>query len=131
MTRPSNDQPGSGRPARRASAALALGLLGGLAFAPSTLASHLGAAVDCGSAGTFTLDATETGNGDWQAPGPGDVILLEEGGTLTVFELWVDGNLRFSKAAVGRTRNALAETQCSFTIGTGQLFEVEGLLILR
>jgi hypothetical protein len=119
------------RLARRVSAALAAGALAALALAPATLASHLGATVDCGADGTYTLHATETSNGDWQAPGPGDVLLFEEGGVLIPLELSVNGSLRFSKATVGRDQNGLTEVQCSFQIGTGQLFEVEGLLVAR
>jgi len=117
------------RLARRVSAAVAAGVLAALALAPATLASHLGASVDCGSAGTYTLHATETSNGDWQAPGPGDVLLFEEGGVLIPLELSVNGNQRFSKATVGREQNALTEVHCSFQIGTGQQFVVEGLLV--
>ena len=126
----SNRSLGSGL-ARRASAAIVAGALAGLALAPATLASHLGATVDCGSDGTYTIRATETGNGSWQAPGPFDILLFEEGGAFIPLEVWVNGNLRLSNAIVGREMNALTEVQCSFQIGTGQLFEVEGLLVAR
>lgn len=119
------------RPARRVTVAIVAGALTVLALAPATLASHLGATVDCGSDGTYTIRATETGNGSWQAPGPLDILLFEEGGTFIPLEVWVNGNLRFSNALVGREMNALTEVQCSFQIGTGQLFEVEGLLVAR
>ena len=121
---------GHGLP-RRIGVAIALAALAVTAFAPMALASHGGASVDCGSYGTFTLRVTETGNGSWQAPGPGNVLIFEEGGTLKPLEVWVDGNLRFSNAATGRDQNALTEVQCSFVIGTGQRFVVEGILTSR
>jgi hypothetical protein len=116
---------------RRVGIAVTLGALALTAFAPMALASHLGATVDCGSTGIFTIKATETGNGSWQAPGPGSILLFEEGGTLKPLELWVDGNLRFSTAVTGREHNALTEVQCTFTIGTGQFFWVEGIFTGR
>lgn len=120
------------KPTRRAvGVALALGALAVTVFAPMTLASHGGATVECGSYGTFTLAVTETGNGSWQAPGPGDLLLFEEGGTLKPLQLWVDGSLRFSYAATGRDQNAVTEVECTFVIGTGQTFVVEGILTTR
>jgi len=116
---------------RRVGAALALAALAVASLAPMALASHGGAIVDCGSYGTFTLDVTETGNGSWQAPGPGDMLLFEEGGALKPLEVWVDGSLRFSNAAVGRDNNAITEVQCTFVIGTGQTFYIEGILTSR
>ena len=110
---------------------MALAAIAVTAFAPMALASHGGATVDCGTYGTFTLNVTETGNGSWQAPGPGDMLLFEEGGGLKPLEVWVDGSLRFSNAAVGRVNNAITEVACTFVIGTGQTFYVEGILTGR
>src|SRR5688500_7957465 len=98
---------------RRMGVAIALAALAVTAFAPLALASHGGATVDCGSSGTFTLRVTETGNGDWQAPGPFDMLLFEEGGAFKPLEVWVNGSLRFSNAAIGRDQNALTEVQCT------------------
>ncbi|MEX0709591.1 MAG: hypothetical protein WD116_00125 [Chloroflexota bacterium] len=106
-----------------ASAALAL-------TTPAVLASHSGAKVDCGSAGTYTIRATENGAG-FQAPDPSSVLIFEEGGTLMLFEVSVNGQVRFSNALTGRESNAVEETNCSFTIGSGAYFEVVGILNLR
>lgn len=124
MTRSARVRDGS----RRTGPAVALAAMALLAFAPSALASHGGATVYCGSAGTYTLKVAETGNGSFQAPAPGSTLLFEEGGGLTVFEVIVDGQLRFSNAVTGREKNGVTEVQCSFEIGSGQHFEVTGIL---
>ena len=116
---------------RRLGVAVVFWVLAVTAFAPMALASPGGATVDCGSYGSFTLKATETANGSWQAPGPGDILVFEEGRTLKPLELWVDGSLRFTTATIGRLQNAITEVRCTFVIGTGQTFVVEGILTDR
>src|SRR5215471_17062066 len=56
----------------------------------SASATHGGATIDCGSAGTFTIKAQDTpAQGGIQAPFPHTVILFEEGGLVTVAEFVV------------------------------------------
>jgi hypothetical protein len=94
-------------------------------------AHHKGAAVDCGSAGTFTLRAQQTsGLGDLQAPGPADVILFEEGGVLAIFRFVEDGHVLFDNAATGAAMNNLDEVTCTFQIGDSEI-EVTGILVGR
>jgi hypothetical protein len=96
-----------------------------------TLASHSGVIVNCGDAGTFTARATQTAAGDHQAPEPSSITVFEEGGTLTVHELRVNGVLRFSLATAGRANNAVEEVECWYVTGAGLLFEVTGILTAR
>lgn len=112
---------------RRRFAAVGLAAVAILAAAPAALASHSGELADCGSAGTYTLRATDTGAGT-QAPEPGNALVFEEGGSLAVFEVWRDGQLRFSNAGTGQSNNALAEVTCTFTNGAGNYFEITGIL---
>jgi hypothetical protein len=107
--------------------AVGLAVAAVLAAAPAVFASHSGEIADCGDAGSYTLHATDTAAGT-QAPEPGNVLIFEEGGTLTVMEVWRDGQLRFSNAATGRTKNALDEVTCTFTNGAGNYFEITGVL---
>ncbi len=110
-----------------------IGLLGAalLSAAPAALASHSGTTVDCGDAGTFTARATQTAAGSHQAPEPSSVLIFEEGGSLTVFEFWVNGQRRFQLASTGRAANAVEEVRCSFTNGAGSYFEIVGILTTR
>jgi hypothetical protein len=111
-------------------AAVGLAAVAVMAAAPAALASHSGEIADCGAAGSYTLHATDTAAGT-QAPEPGNVLLFEGGGTLTVQEVWRDGQLRFSNAATGRTKNAVDEVTCTFTNGAGSYFEITGVLTAR
>jgi hypothetical protein len=98
------------------------------AFAPSAAASHAGAIVTCqGIAETFTIKATTNATG-LQSPSPFTAILFEEGGVLTVHQIFVNGQLQFTHAATGLQQNAITEVTCSFTIGAGALFTVTGIL---
>jgi hypothetical protein len=97
----------------------------------STFASHAGVTVDCGDAGSFTARAVQTAAGDHQAPEPSSITVFEEGGTLTVMSLVVNGQPRFAIAATGLSNNAVTEVTCSYTTGAGLLFEVTGILTAR
>ena len=99
-----------------------------LAAAPAVLASHDGMPVDCGSAGQFTARATQTAAGSHQAPEPGNVLVFEEGGSLAAFEVWLNGQLRFSIAGTGRDANAVDEVTCTFSNAAGSYFEITGVL---
>jgi hypothetical protein len=99
-------------------------------FVGSASASHAGALVTCDTGDTFTLRAADNRAG-FQSPGPGDVLIFEEGGVLTIFRASVNGNLLFSIAETGQANNAITEVTCSFTIGAGAFFEVTGILNTR
>jgi hypothetical protein len=90
-------------------------------------ATHGGAIADCGSAGTFTVKAQDNGAGV-QSPDPGKLVLFEEGGALTVFDFYVNGQLVFSIAPTGRAKNNVEEVTCSFRNADGELFTVTGVL---
>ena len=91
-------------------------------------ATHAGATADCGSAGTFTVKAQDTGAGV-QFPDPGKLVLFEEGGALTVLEFYVDGQLVWSAAQTGRANNNVTVVTCSFrNADPGELFTVVGVL---
>ena len=92
------------------------------AFAPSAVASHAGATADCGTAGTFTIKA-QPNNAGFQSPAPDKVILFEEGGVLTVRQLYINGELVLTRGAAVPN-----EVTCSFTIGAGATFTVIGTL---
>ena len=117
--------------ARPRLAAIAFAITALIASAPAAFGSHAEETLDCGSAGTFVMRATETGAGDHQAPEPSSVLLLEGGGALTVLEFWVNGQLRFANASTGRGNNAVTEVTCSFRNEAGMLFEVNGILTPR
>ena len=99
-----------------------------LVAAPAAFASHADETLDCGSAGSFVMRATQTAAGDHQAPEPSSVLLLEGGGVLTVSEFRVNGQLRFANASTGRANNAVTEVECSFLNEAGVLFNVTGIL---
>jgi hypothetical protein len=97
-------------------------------FAQPAGATHDGAIADCGSAGTFTVKAQDNGAGV-QSPGPGTLVLFEEGGVLTVFEFSVNGQLLWNAAQTGRAKNNVEEVTCSFrNADPGELFTVTGIL---
>jgi hypothetical protein len=100
------------------------------AFAQPVGASHAGAIADCGSGGTFTVKAHDNGAG-FQSPAPDAVLAFEEGGTLTILDFYVNGQLIFSKAETGRANNNQEEVTCSFTSGDGVLFTATGILTAR
>jgi hypothetical protein len=99
----------------------------GLVAQPA-LALHIGQTVDCGDAGTFTIDAQPNGAG-FEAPPPGDALRFVEGGKLALLTLTIDGEVVFNKTAVGIAHNALDEVTCTFTLANGVPFEVTGLLV--
>jgi hypothetical protein len=115
---------------RRVAIAVACAFASAGLFVGSASASHAGALVTCDNGDTFTIRAVDNGAG-FQSPGPGDVLIFEEGGVLTILRASVDGNLQFSFAETGRARNAIDEVTCSFTIGAGAFFEVTGVLTAR
>ena len=88
------------------------------ALAQPAAASHMGVEADCGAAGTLTLRATPNAAG-FQSPAVFNVLLFEEGGTLTQLKRVVNGIVMWDAAAVGRMANAVDEVTCSFTIGNG------------
>lgn len=92
------------------------------AFASPAGASHAGATADCGTAGTFTVKAT-TNSADFQSPAPDKLILFEEGGVLTVRQLYVNGELVLTRGAT-----VPHEATCTFTIGAGATFTVIGTI---
>jgi hypothetical protein len=101
------------------------------AFAQSAGATHAGAIADCGSAGTFTVKAQDNGAGT-QSPDPGYVVLFEEGGALSVQQLYVEGQLVWSAADTGRAKNNVTEATCSFrNADPGELFTVVGVLTAK
>lgn len=107
-------------------AASTLVILG--AFPQPAGATHAGAIVDCGSAGTFTVKAQDTGSGV-QFPDPGKLVLFEEGGALTVLEFYIEGQLVWSAAQTGRANNNVTEVTCSFrNADPRELFTVVGVL---
>src|SRR5687767_4579335 len=105
-----------------ACAAASLGL-----FLGSASASQAGAVATCDNGDTFTIRAAENSAG-FQSPAPDHVVLFEEGGVLTLSRLSVAGNVVIDRAETGRTRNAVDEVTCSFTLGDGPVFEVTGVL---
>jgi hypothetical protein len=117
---------------RRRITVLTVGALVGLGtLAQPAGATHDGAIADCGSAGTFTVKAQDNGAGV-QSPGPGTLVLFEEGGALTVFDFSVNGQLVFSIARTGRVMNNVEEVTCSFrNADPGELFTVTGVLTAR
>jgi hypothetical protein len=104
-----------------------VGTLAVFSFTGVAQASHAGAEADCGTAGTFTVKATNIPNG-LQVPDPGVVTVFEEGGTLAIFEFSVNNELIFSVADTGRAHSVVAETTCSYTTGNGTPITVTGIL---
>jgi hypothetical protein len=113
---------------RRGITALTVGALVVLGtFAQPAGATHAGAIADCGSAGTFTVKAQDNGAGV-QSPAPDKVVVFEEGGTLTVLEFSINGQLVWSAAQTGRASNNVEEVTCSFrNADPGELFTATGI----
>jgi len=99
-------------------------------LAQPVAALHTGQTVDCGTAGTFTIDAQPNGAG-FEAPPPGDLLRFEEGPILIPMKLTINGVVVFDGPAIGRAQNALDEVTCTFSLRNGVPFEVTGLLIPR
>ena len=113
---------------RRVIAAVALAAAMGPAYVQTADAFHAGATVDCGSAGTFTIKATQTGAGPGiQAPYPWTTIVFEEGGVLTVGKFVENGRVLYNRNETGRAMNNVDEITCTFTFVRG-LIEVTGIL---
>jgi hypothetical protein len=113
---------------KRAVAALAVVPVAVLAgFAQPAVGSHAGSIVDCGSAGTFTLKAQETGT-PIQRPDPAVVTVFEEGGALAILSFSINGELIFTVAETGQANNNIDEVSCSYTTGLGTFIEVTGIL---
>jgi hypothetical protein len=104
-------------------AAMVLGV-----YVESAGAFHAGATVYCGSAGTFTIKATQTGAGPGiEAPYPWTAIVFEEGGVLTVFQFIENGQVLINKNETARAMNNVNEITCTFTFTRG-VIEVTGIL---
>jgi hypothetical protein len=113
---------------RRTPGLFLIAMLGALGiFTAPALGSHAGAPVDCGTAGTFTVKAAEN-NAGFQSPFPTSVIVLEEGGVLTVLQISRDGQPILSRAETGRAQNNLTEVTCEITTGSDGVFTVTGFL---
>jgi hypothetical protein len=98
-------------------------------YTQTASAFHAGATADCGSAGTFTIAATQTAkNPFFQAPGPKSVLLFEEGGVLTVFKLTLNGQVLLDKNETGREMNNVNEVTCTFAVPNLGVFEATGVL---
>jgi hypothetical protein len=98
-------------------------------YALPASAFHNDATADCGSAGTFTIRATETPLGPLnERPEPGIVLLFEEGGVLTVFKLALNGEVLVDKNPTGTARNNVDEVTCTFTLGDIGVIEATGIL---
>jgi hypothetical protein len=111
---------------RRIAIAGSVALLAVGVLAQPVAALHKGATADCGSAGILTLKAQPNGAG-FEAPPPGDVLRFEEGGTLSILVLQIDGQVVFDAAAVGRANNNIDEVTCSFELANGVPFVVTGI----
>jgi hypothetical protein len=105
----------------------ALAAMGLGAYVQPALAFHAGATLKCGSAGTFTIRAQQTGAGP-EAPFPGNLILLEEGGVLTVFKFTQNGQVLFDINETGRAKNNVDEITCTFAHLRGGEIEITGIL---
>jgi hypothetical protein len=98
-------------------------------YAPPASAFHAGLTADCGSAGTFTIKATQTAkNPLFQVPTPTSRLLFEEGGGLTVSKLTLDGQVLLDKNETGREMNNVDEVTCTFTSPELGVFEATGVL---
>ena len=112
---------------------LATGLL---AFgAQPALAIHQGATVDCGSAGTYVLNATETGAGLFP-PSFFQVDLLRTdgtpAGTMIPFLVYVNGSLQsIDTGADEALAGHHGVATCSFTGSDGTQVVLVGILNLR
>jgi hypothetical protein len=104
-----------------------IALVGLATFAGPAAGSHAGALADCGTAGTFTVKATDNAAGS-QSPTPFTAVVFEGGGVLTVQEISRNGQLLFTRASNGRARNSLTEVTCSFTSLSDGTFTVTGIL---
>jgi hypothetical protein len=72
-------------------------------YVQPAVAFYAGATVDCGSAGMFTIKATQTGEGPGiQAPYPWTVIVFKERGVLTVFKFTGNGQVLINKNETAR-----------------------------
>jgi hypothetical protein len=95
--------------------ALVMAAMFGVYSQPAS-AFHLGLTADCGSAGTFTIKATQTAkNPLFQVPTPTSRLLFEEGGGLTVSQLTLNGEVLLDKNETGREMNNVDEVTCTFT----------------
>ena len=98
-------------------------------------AIHHAAAIDCGSAGAYTIKTGENGSSVFK-PGFFQVVLLEQGGnvvgTLTPFRVSVNGQpIEFVGKAAEPVDDHVGLATCSFTGSNGDYFVLEGLLNLR
>lgn len=95
-------------------------------LAQPAAALHGGAIADCGDAGTLTVRATPNAAG-FESPLFNGVLLFEEGGTLSLMIVSLDGVVAWDDAAVGVTANAVEEVTCSFELANGVDVEATGV----
>ncbi len=104
-------------------------------YALPASAFHNGALAVCKSAGTgdpvgeFTIRATETPLGPLnQRPEPGNVLLFEGGGVLTIFKLALNGQVLVNKNPTGTAMNNVDEVTCTFNLRDIGEIEATGIL---
>src|SRR5262245_51230695 len=95
-------------------------------------AIHQGATLDCGSAGTFTLKATDTGAGLFPPSFFQVELLLRDGhqvGTMVPFQVYVNGSLQtISTGAANAVGSQHGLSTCSFTGSDGSQVVLIGIL---
>jgi hypothetical protein len=106
-------------------------------MAQPAAAIHQGATLDCGSAGTYTIEAVTTPAGLYP-PGFTDVVLLGQDGkkvgVLVPFEYSRNGGpwiLLVGDGAIDGVGDNVGFTTCSFTGSNGDYFVLVGLLNLH
>jgi hypothetical protein len=107
-----------------------LGLL-----AQPAAAIHSGATLDCGNAGTYTIETGENGTSVFK-PGFIQVVLLGQGdkvvGTLVPFRASVNGQpLQLVSNAADALEGQHGLATCSFTGSNDEFWVLEGILNLR
>ena len=102
-------------------------------IAQPAAAIHQGATLDCGSAGTYTLDPATNSIGAF--PSFAAVNLLEQDGkvvgTLIPFEFFDNGVLVDQEGNAEPLREHVGFATCSFTGSNGHYIVLVGLLNLR
>jgi hypothetical protein len=111
----------------------AIALLGLLAQPAAAI--HSGATIDCGSAGTYTIETGENGTSVFK-PGFVQVVLLGQDGkvvgTLVPFKVSINGQLlQFEGKAADPIEDHVGLATCSFTGSNGDYVVLEGILSLR
>jgi hypothetical protein len=78
--------------------------------------------INCGAAGTFTIE------GPLQPQGPSALLLAGTTSVLVPLTTAIDGQVVFERAATAMDVNALDEVFCSFVSPSGRLFEITGVI---